>query len=180
MDNERVTWLRCYGIPCHVWCSEFFQFLVLPVGTYICMDDNTEKQNLFDVAKIMVSNKYNLVLNETFNIGVNGEAHSIKIVEDSYGPLRINVASLKKSGVLSSYSDSKSSSSGYGGGGGGDVQYVPETEASPRGLNPSQEGGVEQALRTASVCVGSKGEVVTRRVKEKYANVDGGGSIPKA
>lgn len=35
------------------------------------------------------STKYNQVLNETFNIYVNGEAYSIKIVEDSQGPLRI-------------------------------------------------------------------------------------------
>ncbi|XP_058739184.1 uncharacterized protein LOC131611080 [Vicia villosa] len=83
VDNERVTWLRCYGIPCHVWCPEFFQFLVSPVGTYMCSDDETHNLENFDVARIMVRTKYNIVLNETFNIGVNGSFFSIKIVEDS-------------------------------------------------------------------------------------------------
>lgn len=41
VDNERVTWLRCYGIPCHAWCLEFFQFLTSPVGMSRSLDDDT-------------------------------------------------------------------------------------------------------------------------------------------
>ncbi|CAI8613624.1 unnamed protein product [Vicia faba] len=92
VDNERVTWLWCYGIPCHLWCSKLFQFLTSPAGTFICMDEDTKNHNKLDVARVMVRTKYNLVLNETFNIGVNREAFSIKIVEDSQGPLRIVMA----------------------------------------------------------------------------------------
>lgn len=41
----------------------------------------------------MVRTKYILVLNETFNIGVNCDVYSIKLLEDSYGPLRISLPS---------------------------------------------------------------------------------------
>lgn len=89
VDNKRLTWVRCYGIPCHVWFPEFFSFLVSLVGVFLFTDDETKAQSKFDVATIMVRIKYNLVLNEYFNIGVNGEAYSIKIVEDANGPKRI-------------------------------------------------------------------------------------------
>lgn len=56
---------------------------------FLCLDDETKNHVKFDVARILVRTKYNLVLNECFNIGVNGEAFSIKIVEESQGPLRI-------------------------------------------------------------------------------------------
>lgn len=41
MDNERVTWTRCYDIPCQAWKPEFFKVLVEPMGVYLCSDDNT-------------------------------------------------------------------------------------------------------------------------------------------
>lgn len=50
VDNERLTWLRSYGIPCHALCSEFFQFLTSTIGTYLCSDDETQNQSKFKVA----------------------------------------------------------------------------------------------------------------------------------
>lgn len=36
VDLEIVSWLRCYGIPCHVWCSDFSAFWYLQL-VYSCI-----------------------------------------------------------------------------------------------------------------------------------------------
>lgn len=69
MDNERLTWLRVYGIPCHAWSPEVFDFISKPVGTYVCSDGDTNKHTKMNVARILIIIKYSFVLNETYNIG---------------------------------------------------------------------------------------------------------------
>lgn len=39
MDDERVTWIWCYGIPCHAWSPDFFEALVSPLGAYLCRNN---------------------------------------------------------------------------------------------------------------------------------------------
>lgn len=117
LTTKKVTWLCCYDIPCHALCLELVPFLVALVGTYLCSDDETQNHTKFDMARILVCTKYNLVLNESFNIRVNGEAYSIKVVEYSQGPLRIvrpkyRLLSQHKLGYSS---ESKDASSGSGG-----------------------------------------------------------------
>lgn len=54
VDPERVTWLRCYGIPCHAWSIPFLFFLSSLVGKYICCDESTSDFSKLDVASIMI------------------------------------------------------------------------------------------------------------------------------
>ncbi|XP_058783008.1 uncharacterized protein LOC131657654 [Vicia villosa] len=91
VDNERVTWLRVYGLPCHAWQDKVFDFITTSVGVFICADDDTIKQRSFDVARILIRTKYCLVLNETYNISINDNVFRIKVVEDNHGPLRISL-----------------------------------------------------------------------------------------
>lgn len=42
VDNERLAWMRCYGLPCHAWSIEFFEFVSNFVGVYVCSDDETK------------------------------------------------------------------------------------------------------------------------------------------
>lgn len=42
-----------------------------------------------DVARILVRTKYNLVLNEIFNVDINDNIYRVKLVEDMHGPKRI-------------------------------------------------------------------------------------------
>ena len=87
VDQERVTWLRIFGIPCHAWTLEFFSFITLPTYEYMCMDDNTTKQISMDVAHILVRMKSCSILNEMFNVEVNGIIFPIKMVEEFYRPI---------------------------------------------------------------------------------------------
>ncbi|XP_058733452.1 uncharacterized protein LOC131605070 [Vicia villosa] len=89
VDNERATWLRVYGLPCHAWKDKVFEFLATSVETFICADEVTRKHKNMDVARILIRTKYCLVLNETYNISINDNVFRIKVVEDNHGPLRI-------------------------------------------------------------------------------------------
>lgn len=42
-----------------------------------------------DVARILVRTKRILVLNEAFNVKINGDVFRLKVIEDSHGPLRV-------------------------------------------------------------------------------------------
>lgn len=53
VDNERLAWLRCYGVPCHAWSSDFFKFIMSLVGCYMCSDKEMMNQTKMDVARIL-------------------------------------------------------------------------------------------------------------------------------
>lgn len=96
----------------HAWCPEFFQFFVSPVDIYTCSDEETHKHVKFNVARILVRTKHNLVFNQTINIGVNGETYSINMEEDSQGSLRIVMPPI--SGLKQGQRCLSSSSNGVG------------------------------------------------------------------
>lgn len=54
VGENKDVWLRFYGILVHIWNSEFFVSLAGSSGTFICIDENTAKGDVFDVARIMV------------------------------------------------------------------------------------------------------------------------------
>ncbi|XP_058749527.1 uncharacterized protein LOC131622508 [Vicia villosa] len=112
VDRERATWLRVYGIPCHAWNFEFFEMIAKTVGTYVCVDDNTQKGEHMDIARILVKTPCMIALNESFSVCINGTVFKIKISEDSYGPMRINL--FQKGKKIEDPSSSSESDFGWG------------------------------------------------------------------
>ncbi|XP_058766204.1 uncharacterized protein LOC131639756 [Vicia villosa] len=49
VDEERVSWIRINGIPCHPWCAEFFMMLANSFGSFICLDENTANKSCLDI-----------------------------------------------------------------------------------------------------------------------------------
>lgn len=111
MDNERLTFMRRYRVPCHVWSSSFFEFIFALMGEYVCFDDNTIIQINMDVTRFMVRTKSSMVLNEAFNVHANDEVFMLKLVEDSHGPLRIRMNKDQNKKVDSDSSSDRSSGS---------------------------------------------------------------------
>ncbi|CAJ2672764.1 unnamed protein product [Trifolium pratense] len=89
VDNERLLWVRVYGIPAHAWHVNFFDLICKPYGTFINADDGTTKKNVMDVARLLMRRKGQRVVDDSFEAIVNGVVFPIRIVEDSYGPMRI-------------------------------------------------------------------------------------------
>lgn len=67
-----------------------------PVGVYIFSDDETIKQETMNVARILINTKYSMMLNETYNIGINDYVFQIKLVEDHHEPLRFSMVKTKQ------------------------------------------------------------------------------------
>lgn len=63
----------------HAWNLSFFEMLANTIGKYICSDDNTLKGKCMDVARFLVKTICVMVLNESFNVLINGETFRIKM-----------------------------------------------------------------------------------------------------
>lgn len=40
VDDERLTWIRLYGILIHAWNDEFFKYVVFGRAEYVVVDEN--------------------------------------------------------------------------------------------------------------------------------------------
>lgn len=91
VDNGRLMWLFCYGLPFHAWCLNFFKFISSLAGECMCSDEETEKHMKLDVSRLLIRTKYSMVLHETMNVEVNDKIYRIKLLEDMHGPKKIVV-----------------------------------------------------------------------------------------
>lgn len=55
VSRQRFAWLRIFGILLHVWEEDFFKHLASNFGTYLSVDEHTEKRKRLDVAKVFIS-----------------------------------------------------------------------------------------------------------------------------
>ncbi|XP_028215124.1 uncharacterized protein LOC114397228 [Glycine soja] len=108
VDEERLVWVRCYGVPSHVWDSDFFSFLTKDIGVFVHSDDNTMKRKTMDVARLMVRTVKKEAINMIRKVCINGVSFSIKMVEDWFGP--IQWSSLQDQSKRELYNDENSSS----------------------------------------------------------------------
>ncbi|XP_058734163.1 uncharacterized protein LOC131605882 [Vicia villosa] len=63
IDSSRDAWFRIYGLPAHAWCSDFFVALAQSWGRFICVDEDTAKREVLDVARLC--GEYLLVLRDS-------------------------------------------------------------------------------------------------------------------
>jgi hypothetical protein len=89
IDHERVAWLRVFGIPLHAWNDLFFTQLLKPWGVYMRCDDGTSRKITMDVARLLIRTSCQKPVDEFLDVSVNGEIFHLRVVEDSYGPMRI-------------------------------------------------------------------------------------------
>lgn len=88
IDNERLVWVRCYGVPVHAWSVEFFSFLISGIGEFICVYDNTLRKKSMDVARILYKTKVHDLVSRLIKVDIGGDVFSIKMTEEWYGPLQ--------------------------------------------------------------------------------------------
>ncbi|GAU46303.1 hypothetical protein TSUD_283280 [Trifolium subterraneum] len=91
IDIERIIWLRVYGIPVHAWNDNFFTKMVKPWGCFINSDDGTMKKTTMDVARLMIRTSCQQVVDEFVDVEVNGSIFHLRVLKDSYGPMRIMI-----------------------------------------------------------------------------------------
>ncbi|GAU42969.1 hypothetical protein TSUD_188420 [Trifolium subterraneum] len=133
IDNERTIWLRVYGVPAHAWNDNFFAKIVKPWGVYINFDDGTLKKTTMDVARLMIRTSCHHVVDEFCDVKVNGKIFHLRVLEDSYGPMRILIPH----------------TNGHDGRDGGEPEEEEEEEE-------EEEDEWDRRVECISGCVGSK------------------------
>lgn len=78
-DKFKVVWLRFYGVPAVAWCSEFFMLLANQVSSFISVDELTAYGNAMDVARIQVCMGFNMVIQNTVELFIDGKRHQLVV-----------------------------------------------------------------------------------------------------
>ncbi|CAJ2635642.1 unnamed protein product [Trifolium pratense] len=91
LDVERTVWLRIYGVPSHAWNVVFFAQLVKPWGSFINEEEGTLKKSTMDVARLMIRTSCQEIIDEFIDVKFNGDVYHLRVLEDSYGPMRIMI-----------------------------------------------------------------------------------------
>ncbi|MCH95181.1 DUF4283 domain protein, partial [Trifolium medium] len=91
VDVDRIVWLRVFGIPAHAWNDNFFALVSKPWGFFMNTDDATSKNLTMDVARILIRTSCQKVVDEFIDVKINAEIFHLRVVEDSYGPMRLMI-----------------------------------------------------------------------------------------
>ncbi|GLT47288.1 hypothetical protein SLA2020_209950 [Shorea laevis] len=106
--EERFVWVRIQGIPLHAWSEESLTTIGNHVGKLISIDEYTLSKECLDVARILVSTKTQLTINEEFILKVKNNRYRIALIEENW---RTDPWWLKK--TVSSYVEFEVSSKAF-------------------------------------------------------------------
>lgn len=74
------------GIPCHAWCSKFFEHNSASMGSYIECDADTLTKMCLDMARIKIKTRCLSFISEAFYVLINGTNLRIIMVEEPSRP----------------------------------------------------------------------------------------------
>ncbi|GKV05161.1 hypothetical protein SLEP1_g17203 [Rubroshorea leprosula] len=83
--TERFTWLRCQGVPLHIWKSNFFETVACMFGQFVSLDGSTIKKSKLDVAKILILTPLQENIKKVLKIQVKNKLFHIRIKSWSEG-----------------------------------------------------------------------------------------------
>jgi hypothetical protein len=84
--NDRVTWLRCYGVPVNAWGLDLFRAVAFKYGRFIDIDENTKSLKRCDVARIKIVSGEKKLVDSVMAVLIQGRRFDIRVVEESGGP----------------------------------------------------------------------------------------------
>ncbi|KAK2377288.1 hypothetical protein QL285_077987 [Trifolium repens] len=96
VTNDRVTWLRCYGVPQHAWGVDLFRALAFKYGRFIEVDDCTHHFKRCDFARVKILINERSVIDTTMAVKVLGIRFDIRVLEEGGQALNMNKPCVKK------------------------------------------------------------------------------------
>ncbi|GKU88292.1 hypothetical protein SLEP1_g2574 [Rubroshorea leprosula] len=82
--EERFVWVRIQGLPIHAWSKESLSTIGNHVGKLVSIDEYTLSKECLDAARILVSTKSKLAINEDFILKVKNNSFHIAVVEENW------------------------------------------------------------------------------------------------
>ena len=78
---ERLAWFKINGVPLKYWGEDSFSGIVSRFGKVTISLDNTHNKRDLSMGKVGVITSRKKWVNEEFQINVDGELHSVRVVE---------------------------------------------------------------------------------------------------
>ncbi|GAU47734.1 hypothetical protein TSUD_386930 [Trifolium subterraneum] len=85
VSNQRVTWIRCFGVPLHAWGVDLFRAITFKFGRFIYIDEQTKLMSRCDVARVKISSGETKLIDSSMEVKVQGQRFGIRIVEELGG-----------------------------------------------------------------------------------------------
>ncbi|GMP63388.1 hypothetical protein CsSME_00025104 [Camellia sinensis var. sinensis] len=82
LQQERCVWLRCYGIPLHLWSRDTLNSIGNIWGTILSIDGDVCHPKSFSYATIRVATVCIELINKTITLECKGHPHPILVCED--------------------------------------------------------------------------------------------------
>ncbi|GAU43006.1 hypothetical protein TSUD_187270 [Trifolium subterraneum] len=112
VSTQRVTWIRCLGVPLHAWGLDLFRAVAFKFGRFIEIDEQTKLMLRCDVARVKILLGELKLIDSSLAIKVQGQRFDIRIVEETGGWGEGECCYDKRGGVVE---DESSKASVYGG-----------------------------------------------------------------
>jgi hypothetical protein len=96
ISNDRVTWLRCFGVPQHAWGVDLFRALAFKYGRFIEVDDCTHKFKRCDFARVKILTNERAVIDSSMAVKVLGRRFDIRVMEEASFDSDMNKVCVKR------------------------------------------------------------------------------------
>lgn len=96
---NRVTWVRCTGIPLHMWTMDCFKHLLLQVGDVIKIDEDTSEFVVLEFSRLLVRTTTLNFITLARKILIKGTTYTISIIEEGEALLHPNCCCREESSV---------------------------------------------------------------------------------
>nr|KYP76681.1 hypothetical protein KK1_020933 [Cajanus cajan] len=83
--GNRVTWVKCVGIPILAWKEDLFKKIGYLMGSFIKIDESTKNRSNMSEAHICISTAIMHLIEGCLQLDFNGKTHVIRIVETHCG-----------------------------------------------------------------------------------------------
>ncbi|GAU30343.1 hypothetical protein TSUD_212000 [Trifolium subterraneum] len=80
--DNRVTWVKVFGIPLHAWGDNLFKAIGGKYGEFLDYDNITASRAKLDVARLKISTSFRGYVDESVKIKVLGVVYTIWVVEE--------------------------------------------------------------------------------------------------
>ncbi|GMP92906.1 hypothetical protein CsSME_00042953 [Camellia sinensis var. sinensis] len=82
IEQERVTWLACYGVPMNLWNSITFKRIGELWGVIVGIDDDTVSMQSLHCGKVRIATKCMESINTTIILNCKGVSYPVKVCEE--------------------------------------------------------------------------------------------------
>ncbi|XP_057432697.1 uncharacterized protein LOC130725491 [Lotus japonicus] len=80
--DHRVSWVRCTGLPLHMWNKACFTEAVKPIGDLISVDTSTSDFTFLEYARILVRTNIPHQVSHYRRVNVQGTVYNIRLMEE--------------------------------------------------------------------------------------------------